>query len=200
MVTSVNAILHIVALAATGGPSGAEKVTVSVVAAQATNEGRAAQQNETAAPDQPKRTATMPFLQQGFAPGLRDKPKPKKNGNGDHRHFDAGLEEIRDATASLPFDTYKKLKSETSAIPFRKESRFEINERYTLRLAPLDQDNQGRLRINVSVDEHTTRDGAEKTVTALETTSAIAPNKYVVLGGRLPLAEGQLIICVGTQP
>ena len=200
MVTSVNAIVLVIALAAAGGPPVTEKVTVSIVAVQATNEDRAAQHNGPAAAEsKPKRPATAPFLQQGFAPGLRNKPKPQQSGNGDARQFGPGLESIRDAAASLPYNTYKKIRSETSVIAFNKESQFEINARYRLRLTPLDTDSVGRLRINVSVDDLTVRDGKTITVTALETTSAIAPRKYLVLGGRLPLDEGQLVIFVSTE-
>jgi hypothetical protein len=201
VVTSVSAIVLVVALATAGGQPDTEKVTVSVLSVQATNEGRSAQRDETAnVESKPKRSTTAPYLQQGFAPGLRDKPKPKKQGNGDRRYFEAGLESIRDAAATLPYDTYKKIKSESSNIAFGKESQFEINGRYTLRLTPLDRDSQGRLRIKVSVDEKSVRDGNQHTVTAVETTSAIAPNKYLVLGGRLPLDEGQLVIFVGAKP
>ncbi len=201
MVTSVSAIVLVVALAAAGGQPDTKNVTVSVLSVQATNEGRSAQRDETATTEsKPKRPATTPFLQQGFAPGLRDRPKPQKQDNGDRRYFEAGLESIRDAAATLPYDTYKKIKSESSNIAFGKESQFEINGRYKLRLTPLDRDGQGRLRIKVSVDEESARDGNKQTLTVLETTSAIAPNKYLVLGGRLPLDEGQLVIFVGTKP
>jgi hypothetical protein len=201
VVNSLNAIVLVIALAAAGGQPDAATVTVSVLAVQATNEGRSAQREDTAtAETKPKRPATAPYLQQGFAPGLRNKPRPKKTANGDHRFFDAGLEGIRDATETLPYDTYKKVKSETSTVAFDKETRFEIDDRYKLRLTPLDKDSQGRLRVNVSVDELSIRDGKPQTVTALETTSAIAPNKYLVLGGRLPLKEGQLVLFVSTTP
>ena len=197
MVTSVSAIVFVITLAAAGGAADTEKVNVTVLAVQATNEGRVPQRDEAAEGDsKPKRPAGAPYLQQGFAPGLRAKPKPKKNGNGDHRYFGPGLEGGRDAAASLPYDTFKKVKSQTSTLAFGKEVIFEINDRYKLHLTPLDKDSQGRLRINVLVDEHT----KPNTLTALETTSAIAPNKYLVLGGRLPLAEGQLIVFISAQP
>ncbi len=200
MVTTLSAIALVIALAAPGGTGDTQQVSVTVLAVQATNEGRAAQREEAAATEtKPKRNGAAPFLQQGFAPGLRTKPKPQKESNGDHRYFDEGLEDIRDAVARLPYDTYKKIKTETAVVTFGKESEFTINDRYKLRLTPLDRDEQGRVRAKVSIDEHVSRDGAATTITAIETTSAIAPNKYLVLGGRLPLEEGQLVLFVSAK-
>lgn len=200
MVTTVGAIVVLVALAAAGGQTDTEKVTVSVLAVQATNEGRAARNDDNQASEsKPKSSDASSFLRQGFAPGLRDKPKPKNANNGDERYFDPGLEGIRDAVATLEFDTFKKVKSATTAAAFGVESTVQLTDRYTLRMTPIDKDNVGRLRMKVSVDETALRDGKPKSVTALETTSAIAPNKYLVLGGRLPLEEGQLVILVSTK-
>lgn len=200
MVNTLSAIALVIALAAPGTPGETQQVTVSVIAVQATNEGRAAQREEPAATEaKPKRTSTSPFLQQGFAPGLRNKPKPKNENNGDHRYFEAGLEGIRDAASTLPYDTFKKIKSESATVAFGKEAQFEINGRYTLRLAPIDRDGQGRVRAKVSIDERIDRAGEKQSITALETTSAIAPTKYLVLGGRLPLDEGQLVLFVSAK-
>lgn len=198
MVNTLSAIALVIALAAPGTPGDPQQVTVSLIAVQATNEGRAAQREEPAATEaKPKRSGASQFLQQGFAPGLRNKSKPKNESNGDHRYFEAGLESIRDAASTLPYDTYKKLKSESATVSFGKEAQFEINNRYTLRLAPIDRDEQGRVRAKVSIEEH--RAGDAKPITALETTSAIAPNKHLVLGGRLPLDEGQLVLFVNAK-
>ena len=200
MVTTLSAIALVIALAAPGGTGDTQQVSVTVLAVQATNEGRAAQRDEPATTEaKPKRNGATPFLQQGFAPGLRNKQKPKNENNGDHKYFEDGLEGIREAVSRLPYDTYKKIKTETATVAFAKESEFQINDRYKLRLTPLDRDEQGRVRAKVSIDEHVSRDGATTTITALETTSAIAPNKYLVLGGRLPLDEGQLVLFVSAK-
>ncbi|NUM52824.1 MAG: hypothetical protein HUU46_04190 [Candidatus Hydrogenedentes bacterium] len=199
MVTKVGAIVILVALAAAGGQPDTQKVTVSVLAVQATNEGRAARDNAPPAENKPKRSDTNSLLRQGFAPGLRNAPKPKHANNGDARYFEPGLDGIRDAVASLNFDTYKKVKSETATAAFGSETAMRITDRYTLRMTPLDKDSHGRLRVRVAVDEISLRNGDSKTMTAVETTSAIAPNKYLVIGGRLPLDEGQLVILVSAQ-
>lgn len=199
MVTSVGAIILVLSLSTVGGALETKKVNVSVLAVQATNEGRATPRDEAVAgASKPKGPAGAPLLQQGFAAGLRDKPKPKKNGDEKERHFDAGLESIRDAVAEMPYDTFRKLKAESRALEFDKAGHFAINERYKLHLTPLDTDDKGRLRLSVAIDEQTTRNGQVQSRKALDTTSAIAPHKHLVLGG-LPLAEGQLIIFISTE-
>jgi len=193
---TVTAFLVIASFAAAENPPTAESITVSVLAVQASDEDRNRDAGENVAQSQQtKKKGVSQQLRQGFAQG--NSPKPKTSANASH--FDPGLEEIREAVATFPYDTYRKVSSETSTLAPNEEAKFAVNSAYTLFLTPLDKDENGRLRVRVRIEEKSTRNGAPVTITALNTTSAIAPGKHLMLGG-LPLSEGKLIVFISLKP
>ena len=61
VVTTLSAIALVIALAAPGDPGDTQQVSVTVLAVQATNEGRAAQRDEPATTEaKPKRNSATP--------------------------------------------------------------------------------------------------------------------------------------------
>jgi hypothetical protein len=109
------------------------------------------------------------------------------------KYFEPGLESIRSSLESLPFDTYRKVKSDRARVSAKDEAKFAINERYTLSVTPLSGDTEGRVRVKVWIAEKIEKDGKSITRKALDTTSAIVPGKHLLLGG-LPMDGGQLAI------
>ena len=210
MVNTFAAILLVAALAAPGEAKTQAKVKVSMLAVQATYESRAERPRvarKTPAPT-PSETAAPPTTQtpvsplhQSYAPGIKVKPQPPVEQGADTRFFEAGLESIRqyEYVNSLPYDTFHKVRSDSSAVELKEAANFVINDQYTLHLTPLNADPEGRIRVQVSIDEKSTQNGQTRTRRALDTTSAIAPGKHLLLGG-LPLAQGQLIVFVGVAP
>jgi hypothetical protein len=171
----------------------ADTVTVSVLAVQATEEGRSAKADES--------TSAKPRKPRGVSEQLRTGFVSAENGkraNGKKSHFDPGLEEIRDAVATFPYDTYRKVSSQTATIERNEEKRIAVNDTYTLYLTALDKDGEDRLRVRVRIDEKAVRGGKPVTINALDTTSAIAPGKHLMLGG-LPLPEGKLIVFISLR-
>jgi len=193
------AIVFFASITAADVTSSADSVTVSVLAVQASNEHRDSVNEGTAARRAPGKKPVSEQLRQGFIPSDNGKPKQQRPGAIKKSHFDPGLDEIREAVASFPYDTYRKVSSETASIQRDKEKTFSVNETYTLRLTPLKEDEEGRLRIRVRIDEKTIRGGKPVTINALDTTSAIAPGKHLMLGG-LPLPEGKLIVFISLRP
>jgi hypothetical protein len=109
------------------------------------------------------------------------------------KFFEPGLESIRSSLENLPFDTYRKVKSDQARVSAKDEAQFTINERYTLSVTPLSGDTEGRVRVKVWITEKFEKDGKSITRKALDTTSAIVPGKHLLLGG-LPMDGGQLAI------
>jgi len=190
-------IIFLASVSAAEHSRATDTVTVSVLAVQASDEGRnGATEGTATAPKPRKKTGVSEQLRMGFAPV--DAKKSPRAGTK-KIHFDPGLEEIREAVATFPYDTYRRVSSQTASIKRNEEKRFEINKTYTLRLTALDNDETGRLRVHVEIDEKAVRGGKPVTINALNTTSAIAPGKNLMLGG-LPLPEGKLIVFISLRP
>ena len=116
--------------------------------------------------------------------------------NRNEKHFDSGLREIRNALDGLGYDTYRQIMRRQARAPFRQETKFTINEQYTLYVTPLTREPNGRVRIETRVEKRLDEydeDGRRKTVNALKTTSTVTPGDDLCLGG-FPLDEGDLII------
>jgi hypothetical protein len=109
------------------------------------------------------------------------------------KQFEPSLESIRSSLDKLPFDTFKKVKSDSSKLAEGVKAEFKINDRYTLTVTPLSGDGEGRVRVKVLITEKVEKDGKPSTQKALETTSALAPGKHLLLGG-LPMDGGRLAI------
>ncbi|GMU93700.1 MAG: hypothetical protein AMXMBFR4_27580 [Candidatus Hydrogenedentota bacterium] len=143
----------------------------------------------------PSPTATDPYgSRSGFVPGANKPPKAQGAPRAT-KHFDDGLESIRAAVADLPYDTYRKVRSESVRTKMNQETSIAINERYTLLVTPLSTDTGGRVRVRARILEQTDRNGEPVTIKALDTTSAVVPGKHLMLGG-LSLGDAQLIVFV----
>ncbi|PCJ65105.1 MAG: hypothetical protein COA73_03015 [Candidatus Hydrogenedentota bacterium] len=107
------------------------------------------------------------------------------------KYFGEGLQKVRSAIGGLDYDTFSKLTSIDTTIPLNEETKFRINEHYSLYLTPMSIDGQGRIRMRARLTI-TSRD-KDKTVNALDTVLTMAPGKHLNLGG-LRLDNGELVV------
>ncbi len=121
-----------------------------------------------------------------------------ENRPANEKFFESGLESIRSSLESLPFDTFRKVKSDRGQVSAQEEAKFAIDDRYTLSVTPLSGDTEGRVRVKVRITEKVEKDGKTVTQKALETTSAIVPGRHLLLGG-LPKDGGRLAILLTVE-
>lgn len=112
--------------------------------------------------------------------------------------FGDGLDAVREAIENfvekkrLKLDTFARIAhSKVRAAP-NAETKFEVNDRYTTFVKPLSRDEDGRIRMTVRIEEASERDGKKTVRDALNTTSSVASNAPLLLGG-LKLERGNLI-------
>ncbi|MCC6694264.1 MAG: hypothetical protein IT365_01410 [Candidatus Hydrogenedentes bacterium] len=122
----------------------------------------------------------------------------KENRPAGEKSFGAGLEAFRSSLEKLPFDTFKKVKSDKASAAPNKEARFPITARYTLSLTPLSKDTEGRVRVKVWVEEKVERDGKKVVRKAVDTTAALVPGEHLLLGGP-SMDEGRLVIFIAVE-
>ena len=115
------------------------------------------------------------------------------------KSFGPGLENFRSSLKDLPFDTFKKVKSDKTSATANKEARFTITDRYTLSVTPLAGDSEGRVRVKVWVEEKVEREGKKITRKAVDTTAALVPGEHLLLGGP-SMDEGRLVIFIAVNP
>ena len=185
MVKLAGLVILVAAMAAGADEEAVRPVTISMVAASATNEGpRIAEKKQYS--------------------GVVKSMVPPKNDTKDKRFFDPELKSIQKAVADLPYDTYRKVNVATQKVKMAEEAAFEINPTYTLRATPVEKDEQNRIRMDLRIDEKVEVEDSEtkkkKVVVreALTSTSSIAPGKPLVLGG-LKLKEGRLVIVLTAE-
>lgn len=114
------------------------------------------------------------------------------NEERESRHFDPGLETIRDAVADLPFDTYRRVRADRKEAACGAEIRFPLDARYTLFVKPVSREDDGRIRLDIRVEIAPRKEG-DKPVNALSTRMIAAPGKKTRLGG-FKLDKGELLI------
>lgn len=148
-------VILLTALAASPGDQPKSTVTVSMVAVQATNEGRK------------------------------------------EKFFGPGLEEVYKAVIGLDYDTFHRVKATEVRAPYNRETKLFINDRYTLYVKPVEQGEDGRIRLQTRITI-APKKGIGDPINALNTTLAIAPGKHLNLGG-LRLAEGELIVVLSVK-
>lgn len=196
MGVTVGAFLLVVALGAAGdAPAAKDTVTISVLAVQATQTPN--DDTETAAAEPRRNPGGSNGLRKGFANGVARKTKPKDGAR--EQRFDAGLESIREAVTSFPFDTYRKLSSQSQSTKIGEKATFTLSNGYTLHITPIDRDDRGRTRVKADIQEQSRKAGQPVERDVVHTTSAIAPGKHLLLSG-LPLSEGQLMVFVTIEP
>lgn len=115
------------------------------------------------------------------------------------KDYGPGLEQVRPALRDLDFNTFRLVKNAQSSVKPGEETKFAINDRYSLYLTPIGRDTEDRIRVSVQIKEKVKKkvDGKEKVVLrqALSTTCAVVAGKPLRLGG-LKLDEGQLVVIV----
>lgn len=114
------------------------------------------------------------------------------------KRLDPGLEPIAKAFEELPFNRFKKVKTGKASVKAGEESSFALTAAYTLRATPTAKDREDRIRLSVRLDEKVKKEDKEVTRCAVETTSALAPGKPLLLRG-LKSEEGELIILLLAQ-
>lgn len=112
--------------------------------------------------------------------------------------FGDGLDAVRKAIEEfvekkrLELDTFARIAhSKLQAAP-NKETKLKINSRYSAFIKPMTRDDRGRIRMNVRIEETSKREGKNTVRDALNTTSSVAKNAPLLLGG-LKLERGNLI-------
>ena len=111
----------------------------------------------------------------------------------EERYYTPGLDKrARKAMADLPYDTYNALRIASRPAPYQWETRFPINEKYTLIAKPISPQLDGRLRIDVRVAMAPKQAGDEP-VKALDIRLVVTPGNAVKFRG-LQLDEGELVI------
>ena len=112
------------------------------------------------------------------------------------KFFGPGLDTVKRAIRSLNYDTYTRITSTDTSIPFHKETKLYIDEQYTLHLKPVSIDDQGRVRMQARLTMK--REGQPEPINALETTLTMAQDKHLNLGG-LKLKKGDLIVVLSVR-
>lgn len=109
-------------------------------------------------------------------------------------HFDAGLEEVRDAVKALKFDTYLKLKTDTHQFKDDKEYRSPINDVYALTASAPVADKDGRYRMQIKITM-ASKNAPGGEIKALDTELLLPPDKKVLVRG-LKLGDGKELVVV----
>lgn len=110
--------------------------------------------------------------------------------------FGPGLETVQRALTGLDFNTFTRVQSAEVPSAYGKEQAIIINQKYTLYITPVSQQDDGRVRLRARITA-VTKDG-KQTVNALETTLQIKPGTYLNLGG-LRLDAGELILVLSVK-
>ncbi len=114
------------------------------------------------------------------------------------KEFGDGLDAVRQAIENfvdkkrLELDTFARIAHEKVDASPNKETKLGINERYTAFVKPLTRDERGRIRLTFRIEETSERDGKKTVRDALNTTSSVAEDSPLLVGG-LKLESGHLI-------
>jgi hypothetical protein len=110
----------------------------------------------------------------------------------EERHFDPGLEAIREAVGDLNFDTFRKIQIDQKRLETDKETRIPLNATYALCLKPLSRDAEGRIRMEIRVEMQPKEPGS-RVLNIISTRMALPPNQMAKLGGA-KLEKGELVV------
>ena len=112
------------------------------------------------------------------------------------KSFGPGLESVQRALGSLDFDTFVRVQSADIPCAYGQEQAIIINQKYTLYITPVSQQEDGRVRLRARITA-LSRDGNQK-LNALDTTLQIKPGMQLNLGG-LRLEKGELILVISVK-
>ncbi len=112
--------------------------------------------------------------------------------------FGDGLDAVRHSIEKfvekkrLDLDTFARIAHKKTDASPNTETKLGINSRYTAFVMPLTRDDRGRVRLTFRIEETSERDGKKTTRDALNTTSSVAEDSPLLVGG-LKLESGHLI-------
>ncbi len=112
--------------------------------------------------------------------------------NDGKNHFDPTLNSVKRALSDLNFDSFRRIRSTNTRAAYGAETRFTINDRYTLYMTPVSKGADGRVRAKARITL-APRSGGGKPINAVDSTVTIAPGTYVKIRG-LRLDEGELVV------
>lgn len=176
MVITLCAVAAIVSAGAANDKGPVAETRISVVVVRALNTGALPAEKPV---DATARTdAGGSPLRKGYASGGTSRRAEKLR-----QQFDPGLEKVKSALAELPYDTFRLVKSSTMKVELNKESVQQITNTYVLHVTPIEKDDEGRLRVKVWIEQKRVDDPEASSRRAIDTTSALAEGKPLVLGG-----------------
>lgn len=113
------------------------------------------------------------------------------------KHFSADLDEPTcNALKELPYTSFRKIAGASAKTDFEKEARLEIDNTYTLCVAPLSKDAKGLIRAKAWIEERREdADAKEPVRKALVTTVKAVSGDKIILGG-LRLKNGLLVVAL----
>lgn len=115
------------------------------------------------------------------------------NEGHDRKQIDPRLKGVKKAIERLDYDSFHQIKSVTKDMPYRTETKIEINDRYSLHLTPISKGPRGRVRVEAKILMAPRRKGGKPVEALSKTVLLMAPGKHINLGG-LRLDQGELII------
>ncbi|MDP7638640.1 MAG: hypothetical protein QGG73_02840 [Candidatus Hydrogenedentes bacterium] len=121
-------------------------------------------------------------------------------GHGEKQRFDRELGKVRGALAGLEYDTFEKIKIIRGSISYGSESKFKIDNRYSLLITPIDKGADGRIRVKIRLEMAAKKPGGEPTK-VIGTEQRMPPGKQTKLGGaRLDKGELVVVLSLGERP
>lgn len=113
-------------------------------------------------------------------------------------YMDETLKPIASALGKLPFTSYEAVSLMDEEVPWGEETRFTVNAKYNVNVVPLEQDEEGAIKLNVRI-EMLQEDGTY--VDALKAQALAAQNGALLFRG-MPLNRGELVVVllVGMPP
>lgn len=106
-------------------------------------------------------------------------------------YFDPALNAVRSALADVKSNALRKVRASDTSAPYAEETKFPIDERYTLYITPVSRGDDGRVRAKARITVVPRRGGSP--VNAVDTTLSIVPGDYVKIRG-LKIESGELVV------
>lgn len=117
--------------------------------------------------------------------------------NREEKFYEPTLKEERAALSALPFDTYRRIRTQRIHLAVHEEKKVVISSKYTLYVKPLSKDSSGKVRLRVEIEMPAKKKEA-KPLKALSTVLVIPREKEFILRG-LELDAGELVIVMALK-
>ena len=118
----------------------------------------------------------------------------------DEVYLDKGLEQVKDAAASLTnFDTFRLIKQDTRRAAMDAETSIKITPKYTLYCTPHSKDDSGRILTSIRI-EMAPKDADSKPVNVVKLSIHAVPGDTInILGPKVDDATLVLVLTVGSK-